>query len=63
MTLKEDLRINLTGKIDENSISIVMVELSLLLNESNDEGFHQPATIRSHRFRASAQDEEVGFTL
>lgn len=52
MTLKEDLRINLTGKIDENSISIVMVELSLLLNESNDEGFHQPGNGNSKLLQA-----------
>lgn len=52
MTLKEDLRSNLTGKIDENSISIVMVELSLLLNESNDEGFHQPGNGNSKLLQA-----------
>lgn len=52
MTLKEDLRINLTGKIDENSISIVMVELSLLLDESNDEGFHQPGNGNSKLLQA-----------
>lgn len=35
MSLKEDLRNNLKGKINDASISIVMVELSLLLDESD----------------------------
>lgn len=52
MTLKEDLRSNLTGKIDENSISIVMVELSLLLDESNDKEFHQPGNGNSKLLQA-----------
>ena len=43
MTLKEDLRNSLTGKIDELSISIVMVELSLLLDKSENKSESQPA--------------------
>lgn len=42
MTLKEDLRNSLTGKIDELSISIVMVELSLLLDKSENRKEHYP---------------------
>ena len=42
MTLKEDLRNGLTGKIDELSISIVMVELSLLLDKTENRKEHYP---------------------
>lgn len=41
MTLIEDLKNSLIGKIDENCISIVMMELSLLLDESDDDSFYQ----------------------
>lgn len=41
MTLIEDLKNSLIGKIDENCISIVMMELSLLLDESDNDGFYQ----------------------
>lgn len=41
MTLIEDLKNSLIGKIDENCISIVMMELSLLLDESDNNRSYQ----------------------